>query len=182
MSIQKHSTVVGVFPDQEAARPAVNELREAGFREDQIGVVGRRTDASVTGETATGAAGETKWEEGAAAGAAGAAAGAGVGALWALGITAGVLPVVGPVIAGGLMASVLASAAGGAAVAGIVGALVGLGVPEEHARCYEAEVHAGRTLVTVQAPGRYEEVEEIFRRRGATGVNDTHPAAGTARS
>jgi len=77
------------------------------------------------------------------------------------------LPAIGPVIAGGLFASVLASAAGGAAVAGIVGALVGLGIPEEEAQYYEQEFKAGRTLVTVQANGRYDEAMTILRRHGS---------------
>ena len=173
MSVMKHSTVVGVFTDLAAARAAVNELRNAGFREDQIGVVARDVSGEVAVTRDAGAAAGSKWEEGATAGA---AAGAGVGALWALGIAAGMLPAVGPVIAGGLLASVLASAAGGAAVAGVVGALVGLGVPEEHARTYERHFHAGNALVTVQAPGRYEEVEEVLRRHGASHVNDVRPA------
>jgi hypothetical protein len=164
-----HATVIGVFRDREAARSAVNELRRLGFAEDQIGLITRDPSAGeVTGETATGVVEGSKWEEGAATGV---AAGAGVGALWALGIAASVLPPIGPVVAGGLLASVLASAAGGAAIAGLVGALVGLGIPEEEARYYESELASGRTIVTVRAPGRVEEAEEIFRGHGGHDVH-----------
>jgi hypothetical protein len=45
-----------------------------------------------------------------------------------------------------------------------------LGIPEEEARFYEGEFHLGRTLVTVQAPGRYEEARDILRRHGAYDV------------
>jgi hypothetical protein len=170
MAVNNHATVVGVFLDREAARSAVNELRRLGFTEDQIGLLTRTTDSgTVAGETATGMAEPTKWEEGAATGI---AAGAGVGALWALGIAAGVLPAIGPVIAGGLLASVLASAAGGAVIAGVVGALIGLGIPEEEARYYESELTSGRTLVTVRAPGRYEEAEEVLRGYGGYDVRN----------
>ena len=113
------STVVGVFPDRSQAQQAVGELKRLGFREDQIGVIGR--EGLPNGKSARPAAeqaGHSKAAEGAATGV---AAGAGVGALWALGIAAGMLPAIGPVIAGGLLASVLASAAGGAAIAGLVG-------------------------------------------------------------
>jgi hypothetical protein len=169
MALTNHATVVGVFRDREAARSAVNELRRLGFPEDQIGLITRDPSATaVTGETATGTVEGSKWEEGAATGI---AAGAGVGALWALGIAASVLPPIGPVVAGGLLASVLASAAGGAAIAGLVGALVGLGIPEEEARYYEGEITAGRTLVTVRAPGRMEEAEEILRGHGGYDVH-----------
>jgi hypothetical protein len=160
MTLVDHAVVVGVFHDRAAARQAVDELRLAGFPEDQIGVAAR--EGGFAAETDTAAAG-SRWEEGAVTGA---ATGAGVGALWALGIAAHVLPALGPVILGGLLASVAASAAGGAAVGGLVGALVGLGVPEAEARYYESEFHAGRTLVTVRAPGRYEEASAILRRHG----------------
>jgi heat induced stress protein YflT len=168
MTLIDHAVVVGVFHDRAAARAAVDELRKAGFPEDQIGVAAR--EGSSVAETHTAAAG-SRWEEGTAAGV---ATGAGVGALWALGIAAHVLPALGPVILGGLLASVAASAIGGAAVGGVVGALVGLGVPEEEARYYESQFHAGRTLVTVRAPGRYEEASAILRRHGGI---DADPAA-----
>ena len=163
MNVTDHATVVGVFQDRSAAQQAVEELRRAGFREDQIGVVAR--DGTPTADVPP-AEGGSKWEEGAATGV---AAGAGIGALWALGIAAGVLPAIGPIIAGGLLASVLASAAGGAAVAGVVGALVGLGIPEEEARYYESEFHSGRTIVTVRADDRYDEAVAILRAHGAYG-------------
>jgi len=163
----RNSTVVGVFTDSTKAQRVVSELKSMGFREDQIGVISHNRDhASTVAEGGT----HSKVGEGAAVGA---ATGAGVGALWALGIAAGMLPAIGPVIAGGLLASVIASAAGGAAVAGIVGALVGLGIPEEDARYYEGEVKAGRTLVTVQAGNRYDEVRSLFLRFGAYDIHSS---------
>jgi uncharacterized protein (TIGR02271 family) len=178
----KRETVVGVFEDRRPAQQAVEDLKNAGFRDDQIGVVAR--DAAAGGAVPdAGKAGETTekhgshWEEGAAIGA---ATGAGVGALWALGIVAGFLPAIGPAIAGGVLASVLASAAGGAAVAGVVGALIGLGIPEEEARFYEDEFKAGRTLVTVKADGRYDEAWTILSRNGAYDMKSGRPAAAGA--
>jgi hypothetical protein len=171
----KRSTVVGIFPDRSQAQQAVGELKRMGFRDDQIGVLGRDGVPGGTAATpAAGKAGHSKAAEGAATGV---AAGAGVGALWALGIAAGMLPAIGPVIAGGLLASVLASAAGGAAIAGLVGALVGLGIPEEEARYYEGEVKAGHTLVTVKAEGRATEVRGLFAQYGAY---DRHTASAAA--
>jgi len=172
----QQATVVGVFLDTQQAQQAVAELRRAGFREDQIGVISHDR-----GKTATTATSATDTGSNVAAGAAtGAAAGAGVGALWALGIAAGMLPAIGPVIAGGLLASVLASAAGGAAVAGLVGALIGLGIPEEEAHYYEGEFRSGRTIVTVRADERYNEAWTILHRCGA--YNRTNAAAGTTTS
>ena len=145
------------------AQAAVEELRRVGFREDQIGVVdprqGRRAGATVKEGTGS------YWEEGAAIGA---AAGAGIGALWAVGMATIALPPILPaVLVSSWLVSVLASAASGAAIAGLAGALIGLGIPEDEATYYEGEFQAGRTLVTVKAPGRYEEARDILARFGA---------------
>jgi len=143
-----HSTTVGVFETREAADRAVADLKKAGYRDDQIGVVAR--DAS--GKTVrTDGAGETNAGEGAAIGA---AAGAGAMALGSLAVSFGVIPVIGPILAVGPLAAALISAAGGAAAGGLVGALVGWGIPEEDAKYYEGEVKAGRFLVTVDRSAR----------------------------
>lgn len=165
-NVRNHATVVGVFNDVRMAQAAVQELRRVGFREDQIGVVSRdhRADSGEVATTTTEGAG-SHWEEGAAVGA---AAGAGIGALWAVGMATIALPPILPaVLVSSWLVSVLASAASGAVIAGIAGALIGLGIPEEEATYYEDEFKSGRTLVTVQAPGRYEEARDILRRYGA---------------
>ena len=151
-------TVIGAFPDRRLAQEAVEELTMVGFRNDEIGVAARED------EPALGVEGNTYVEEGTAAGI---AAGAGVGGLWAVGIAVGMVPAIGPVIAGGMLASVLASATVGAAAGGLAGALIGAGVPREDAHYYEKQLKAGRTIVTVKADGRLDEVVTILRRNGA---------------
>jgi hypothetical protein len=154
MLTKPQTAAIGLFKDPESARQAVRALENAGFRDDEIGVLSPHPDESAD-DTTTHAA------EGAAIGI---AAGAGTGALWALGISAGILPGIGPVVAGGLLASVVSSAAGTATVGGIIGALVGLGVPEEEASYYENELKSGRTLVSVQSTGRAAEALSILQR------------------
>jgi hypothetical protein len=161
MNDGRQTAVIGIFKDRAQAQQAVRELRAAGFREDQIGFIARRTEGAAGLETSEPT--HTHWEEGAAVGA---ASGAVAGGLWALGIAAGVLPAVGPIIAGGLLASVLASAAGTAVAGGVIGALLGLGIPEDEARFYEREFKSGRTLVTVRPEGRADEAWAILRRCG----------------
>jgi hypothetical protein len=145
---KEYTTRVGVFTTRDAAERAVDDLRRAGYRDDQIGLVGK--DAS--GKTVKrDGAGHTQAGEGAAVGAAaGAAAGTAIG----VGVLAGVIPVVGPVLALGTLGTVLLNAAGGAAAAGIAGALVGWGIADDDAKYYEGEVNAGRYLVTVDGSGR----------------------------
>jgi uncharacterized protein (TIGR02271 family) len=169
MTASTRSTAVGVFADQRHAQKAAQELKDAGFREDQIGVVAQAKDNSATG-TGT----EEHGSHVVSGAVTGVAAGAGIGALWCLGIVTLGIPAIGPVIAGGVFAAILASAAGGAAIAGIVGALIGLGIPEEEAHYYEGEFKSGRTLVTVKADNRYDEAWNILHRNGA--YNKTTPA------
>ncbi|MBX6313472.1 MAG: general stress protein, partial [Isosphaeraceae bacterium] len=65
MAQKQRSTIVGVFTDRTQADRAISELRQAGFRDDQIGVAGRHTDE--TGAVTTEAG--TQWETGAVTGA-----------------------------------------------------------------------------------------------------------------
>src|SRR5437763_12244570 len=150
MAAKQRSTVVGVFEDRLAADRAVAELRRAGFREDQIGVAMRHTEAKA-GATATAKTDETYAEEGAATGL---LTGLGLGALAGLGVLSGVIPVVGPAIVGGTLGVLLSNAAAGAAVAGLAGALIGSGIPEEQAKYSPAGCEPGRTIVAVTADGR----------------------------
>ena len=175
------STKVGVFATKAAAEKAVADIRELGYRDDQIGLVAR--DAS--GNTVkTDGAGETNAAEGAAIGA---AAGAGVGGLVGLGILSGVIPVIGPVLAIGTLGTILLNAAGGAAIAGLAGALVGWGIPDEDAKFYESEVQAGRYLVTVDC-GERTDAHVVFARHGgydratAPATNGATSSAGAKKS
>ena len=161
-----HATTVGVFHSREAAERAITELKQAGYRDSQIGVVGKNIHGKSVKTNSSG-----KVEEGATIGAAsGAAAGASVMALGSLAVSFGVIPVIGPILAVGPLAAALISAAGGAAggaaVAGIAGALIGWGVSEEDAQYYEDEVQAGRILVTVDRDDR-PDAAMVFTRLGA---------------
>src|SRR5436305_12362141 len=60
MSIQRNGTVIAIFEDQEHAHQALNELREAGFSDQQVGFVYRegtpvvnKTDAVVEDSSGT---------------------------------------------------------------------------------------------------------------------------------
>jgi hypothetical protein len=155
-------TSAGVFTTRAAADQAIAQLKRAGYRDDQIGLIHKDTSGNTikmdgAGETHTRAC------EGSAIGAAiGAAGGAAVGA----GILAGVIPVIGPVLAIGTLGTVLLNAAGGAAIAGLAGALVGWGIPEEDAEFYQNEVKSGRYLVTVEC-GQGDDARDLLTRNGA---------------
>jgi hypothetical protein len=162
------NTKVGVFRTRDGADKAVADLRAAGYRDDQIGLVAKdekgnakRTDGAGTGKAGEGAM-------------IGAAAGAASGAAIGVGILAGVIPVIGPILAIGTLGTILLNAAGGAAIAGLAGGLIGWGIPEEDAKYYEGEVNAGRYLVTADCSGRKDDSDTIFSRHG--GYNRTSGA------
>jgi len=176
MTAKQRSTVVGVFEDRRQADQAVAELRNVGFRDDQIGVAMRHNEGTSDAKSTTG---DTYAEEG---GIGGVLAGLGLGALAGVGVLAGVIPVIGPAIAGGTLGIILSNAAAGAGVAGLIGALVGYGIPEEEAKYYHSEFEAGRTIVTVNADGRVDEANAILRRHGAYDMSTRGSFSDTART
>jgi uncharacterized membrane protein len=172
MTMSERSTVVGVFDTRAKAEQAIDELRNAGISDNQIGYIVRDnrdttdTVANQAGTTAAGNVANTALSGGVVGGVLGAAA-------------ALLIPGFGPAIAGGILAATLGGAAIGAAAGGLIGALTNMGVPEEEARYYQSEFEAGRTIVTVQAPGRQREVWLILQSNGAYDMS-TRP--GTAAS
>jgi len=158
-------TVVASFDTRARAEQAIIQLRAAGYRDSQIGLVGKDTAARNGATTDTNDANDTNAGEGFGIGAAtGAAAGAAIG----LGILAGAIPVIGPAIVAGTLGTILSNALGGAAIAGLTGALIGWGVPEEDAKHYEEEVRSGRYLVTVNTEDGHGDPRAIFARNGGT--------------
>lgn len=159
---QQRTTIVGVFQDRAKADDAIRQLLDAGFLENQIGIVMRHGEE----EERALQAGEdgTQTTSGAAAGA---LTGLGIGAVAGVGVLAGAIPVLGPAIAAGTLGVILSNAAAGAGIVGLIGALVGAGVPEHEASYYNEEFEAGRTIVTVNADARDAEATDILRRNGA---------------
>jgi hypothetical protein len=146
---QPSGAVVGVFHNRIDAERAVEELRQAGYTEDQIGFAAPDDEPSPEGAADTGVDSRTGEKAGA-----GVLGGGILGGILGAAAT-GLIPGIGPVIAVG-------------ALAGILGALAGMSVADEEAEIYEEEFKAGRTIVTVQPDGdaRPEE-REILARHGA---------------
>jgi hypothetical protein len=177
--LAQKSTVVGVFEDRLQADRAVDELRRAGFRDDQIGVAMRHDAGDVAVDDMTDDVDVDGSDAGTGA-ITGILTGLGLGALAGLGVLSGVIPVIGPAIAGGTLGIILSNAAIGAGVGGLVGALVGAGIPEEHAHYYQGEFEAGRIIVTVQADGHADEAKAILRRYDAYDIESRPDYSGAA--
>ena len=153
MGMTQGTIVVGVFREPAQARRAVDELRQAGYTEDEVGYLTRASTTGPTEDTGTFIA-NSAVEGGLVGGLLGAAA-------------ALLIPGFGPAIAGGILAAALGGAAVGAAAGGILATLTSIGIPEEEAHFYQKELEAGRTIVTVKAPTGQAEALEILRRNGA---------------
>lgn len=165
----KCDTTVGLFATREAADRAVEDLKKAGYRDDQIGLISKDSSGKAVKRDGSGAT-DTNAGEGAAIGAAaGAAGGAAAGTAVGIGMLAGVIPIIGPVVALGTLATVLigagAGAVAGAAAGGLTGALVGWGIPEDEAKYYEGRVMAGQHLVTVEGRAA-DDTRAVFSRHG----------------
>lgn len=152
-------TVVALFDNQADAERAIQDLREAGFSKDRIGVMLR--DPSYSPGTADDVQNVLPGETAAAGAVGGGILGGVIGLLAGVGALA--LPGVGPVIAGGALVTSLTGAGVGAAAGGVLGALVGLGVPESSARYFEEGIRQGAVLVLVDAGYRREAAKDILR-------------------
>lgn len=152
--------IVGAFNTEQEATHAIEELKQQGFRSEDISVIAKdRKDVStINDETGT------KAPEGLASGAATGGVLGGVAGLLA-GLGALAIPGIGPILAAGPIAATLTGMAVGAGAGGLVGGLIGLGIPEEEAKEYDEFVEEGRILVLVETDeDRSSNVYDIFRR------------------
>lgn len=153
--------VFGIANNQVQAVEAVEALRSAGFRGDDISVL--LPDRGGTKDFAHEQ--HTKAPEGATAGAAtGGILGAAAG--WLVGIGSLAIPGLGPLVAAGPIMAALSGAAAGAAAGGLTGALVGAGIPEYEAKLYEGKIRDGNILISAASDDsdRRSRAKELFER------------------
>lgn len=161
--------VYGIYRTRMMVERAVEELKDAGFRNEDISVL--FPEGGGTKEFAVEK--ETKAPEGAAAGAgAGAAVGGALG--WLMGIGLLVIPGLGPFVAAGPIMAALAGAGAGGLAGGIAGALIGMGIPEYEAKRYEGRIKEGGILLSVHADDRdwKNKGKDILKRSGAEDIGD----------
>ncbi len=174
----ERAVLVGVFEERGAAEQAIDELKRAGFRDDQIGYVVRERVLLQTAQPQEEAGALSKLmnlKTGERA-TAGAITGGVIGGL--LSVSASLLlPGLGAVFAGGVLTATLGGMALGAVSGGFLGALVGEGVPEEDARYYASKAEAGHTIVIVRTDEQRQEALQILQRHGAFGAPGHEPGA-----
>jgi Protein of unknown function (DUF3341) len=170
----KNTAAFGIYSSLPQVEQGVDELRAAGFRNEDISVLFPENEG--TKEFAHEK--HTKAPEGATTGATtGALAGAGLG--WLVGIGALAIPGVGPFIAAGPIVAALAGAGAGGAVGGLTGALIGAGIPEYEAKRYEGRIKNGGILLSVHCDNSEwtKRAKEILERTGAQDIASTGEAA-----
>jgi hypothetical protein len=173
------SAVICTTKTSAQAAQIVNQLKIAGFSNNDISVLMPDTAGTKTFAVDN----ETKAPEGAAAGAgAGAALGGGLG--WLVGIGALAIPGLGPLIAAGPIMAALTGMAVGGTLGGMTGALVGMGIPEYEAKRYEGQIKGGRVLIAVHSDDSNEtdRAKEIFKAAAAEDISTTSEATVGARS
>jgi hypothetical protein len=168
------TAVFGIYPDRASVDSAVDALKSADFRNEDISVL--FPEGSGTKEFAHEK--NTKAPEGATTGAGtGAVLGGGLG--WLVGIGALAIPGLGPFIAAGPIMAALAGAGVGGAVGGLTGALIGMGIPEYEAKRYEGRVKDGGILLSVHSDDSAwtKKAKDILERTGAQDVSSTGEAS-----
>ncbi len=156
MAITQNWIVVGVFQEYAQARKAIENLRRAGFNDDEIGFLTRAGVIESPGDTAADVT-------------TGAVSGGVIGGVLGAAVSL-LIPGFGPALAGGILAATLGGAALGAAAGGIIGTFTGMGASQGEARFYQKELEAGHTIVTVKALNGSAEAEAILQRNGASNV------------
>jgi uncharacterized membrane protein len=182
-STQQRETVIGVFEDPAEARRAIEDLKEAGFAPDSIGILMRDETEAATLAEDTG----TRVEESAVNGA---LTGGVLGGLagFLVGIGALAIPGIGPVIAAGPLAAALGATGAtltgmalGAGTGALAGALVALGIPEAEAQVYADRVHQGRILVTVKTDdAHFSQAWQLLSGAGAEDIDFEREMQGPA--
>jgi hypothetical protein len=149
--------VLAIFSERQRAESALRALQQTGLNNDQISVLFRHDDASITPEEAVAIDREAE-----ATGTA-VAFGGTVGGLAGLlgGIAMFSIPGLGPLFGVGVLAATLGGAALGSAAGERAVHFGHLGLPEERHGRYGTAVEAGETVVAVSANN----AQEVMRSR-----------------
>jgi len=161
------TNVVGLFETRDQAHRAVEALKAAGLKAEDMSIVMRdRSTAEDVAQDAGAGSGDAV-----ATGAMGGGVLGGVAGLL-VGVGALAIPGIGPLLAAGPLAAALAGGALGATAGGLVGALVSSGVPEEEAGVYHTGVERGGILLTVKTTKKGEaEVRRLLAENGMKDAN-----------
>lgn len=170
----RNTAVYGIYSGREILEEAIEQLRNAGFRNTDISVLVPEN----AGNKDLAHEKSTKAPEGATTGGvSGAVIGGALG--WLAGIGALAIPGLGPFIAAGPILGLLGGVGAGATIGGIAGALVGMGIPEYEAKRYEGRVRSGGILLSVHSDNSdwTKRARQILEQTGAHDVGSASEAS-----
>jgi hypothetical protein len=170
----KNIAVFGIYSHMQDVEAGLEQMREAGFRTEDVSVLFAENPGSKDLATLK----SSKAPEGAVAGAGtGALVGGALGWLAAVGALA--IPGVGPFLAAGPIIAALAGAGAGGIAGGFSGALIGLGMPEFEAKRFEGRIRKGGILVSVHCDNSewVKRAKHILDHSGAVDIASTKEAA-----
>jgi Protein of unknown function (DUF3341) len=170
----KNIAVFGIYSHMQDVESALEQMREAGFRHEDVSVLFPDNPGSKDLATLK----SSKAPEGAVAGAGtGAIVGGALGWLAAVGALA--IPGVGPFLAAGPIMAALAGAGAGGIAGGFSGALIGLGMPEFEAKRFEGRIRKGGILVSVHCDNSewVKRAKHILEHSGAVDIASGKEAA-----
>jgi hypothetical protein len=166
-------SVYGIYRSRADAEEAIEMMRSAGFRPQDISVL----FPDNVGTKDFGHEKHTKAPERATAGAA--TVGALGGALgWLIGAGFLAIPGLGPLIAAGPIMAALAGIGAGTVVGGLVGALVGMGIPEYEAKRYEGRIRSGGVLLSIhcETDAWVNRAKDMLKQTGADDISSATEA------
>lgn len=155
-----NKTTIGVFDHRDQAKKAIEALKAAGFRDEQLGVASRDWSKKFEGVSADDqnvAADGAVW---------GSVVGGGLGAVVGL-VGSALVPGAIPIVAGQMLFNVLLGGAAGAAGGVFGGPFIAMGLSETDAERHAKHVAEGKTVLLVHAPDRADEARDILINAGA---------------
>lgn len=155
-------TIIGVFRQEQEAERAVKSLRDHGFTDKEVSLIGPDSRRGGQGGNGHGHGNGPHLASGATWGA---GIGGGLGLLAGAGAIA--IPGIGPLLAIGPLAAALTGAAAG----GLTGSLTDWGIPEHEAKRVEEDVKRGEFLAVVRTSHDADRAEQTMRDNGAHDID-----------
>ncbi|SHJ57018.1 Protein of unknown function [Anaerobranca californiensis DSM 14826] len=163
--------IIAFFNDNYSAEKAVKELRERGIK-GEISILAKhkvKDQQNGEGENNSNYPVELSYEKQNLAD--GTIIGGTLGGLSGLALGAGlfIIPGAGPIIAAGPLAGILT----GTLTGGVAGGLIDYGIPEEHSKYYEQQLHAGNFITIINCSEKDKDnVIKILRENNAKEVKE----------
>jgi uncharacterized membrane protein len=144
--------LIAAYPDMTSAERAIERLKDAGIRGEQVSLLRRNADHVVITDE-----GKTDDRETIADAVRGTVAGTVGGGIlgglagFLIGLAAFAIPGVGPVIGAGVWASTALGVIGGGSAGSLVGAITGAALSNEKDETYRTHLELGHVLVGIQS-------------------------------